>query len=67
MTCPKSQVWEEAESLLKLGSREGWLFLIHQKVDECPGSFQAPFKIPGHPGGPEEPGNPGLPGGPLSP
>lgn len=35
--------------------------------DECPGSFQAPFKIPGHPGGPEAPGRPGLPGGPVGP
>ena len=34
MTCPKSQVWEGAESHLKLGLREDWLFLIQMSALE---------------------------------
>lgn len=38
-----------------------------QELDECPGSLQEPFKLPGHPVGPDKPGGPGLPGGPPGP
>lgn len=56
-----------AEPDLSPGLSGSWLFPIHQETDKHPGSFQAPFNVPGHPGGPEEPGSPGLPGGPLDP